>query len=766
MAPHNRKVLILVAIAVLAALALQAYVTFETSRKSRDVLNEIRVLNSAVLDEEKKRDEIVRLRIENELNSIFWRSLLTGFLPLASALVAILGAWLGLKRYLDTRDKERLDRAAADLNEVLKGLASGDARTRTVGLVGLQYFFGADMAEYHLRALAALAAAARLEDDHEVLRALRICGEQAFANVKQQHLREVSWQGVQMSGMNLSGRDLSGLDLRDAHLEDSDLTGAKLPQARLSAAFLNGAKLAGADLTDADLTYVDFAGAVLTGATLSGARLHHAKVFDLDIEGADLRQALFDEAALPWELIRHWRRAQLETRLRDSLLARYGPEPGGADVVMLMWEVPPLVAGGTWTACYHLVRKLRRQGARLTVVVPWSERLILPSPFGSEVDVVALGISPPREETSPYGLGPYGGTAAMSSYGSVQRPSQWWSPYAGLSPSAAPDARAGFGPWSGYGAAHPAFVYRSGAALLRLTEEFAERVERYLAQRDVDVLHGHDWVTFKAARRSAAAKGIPWIAHFHSTERERRPEAPDPILIDLEKKGADSAASIVVPGSATLARVRNDYGVAAERIAVVPNSLSPEDIPLADMGSYEAKRVVFVGRFAGQKGPDRFVAIAEAVKRHRPGVEFLAYGEGEEVGRLASSAAVRVMGRLEWSVRGTAFRNASALLVTSRSEPFGMVILEAMQHRVPVLYPAESGAAEVLKSGIRINPADTTACVERLIGLLDNWPLWEQTVEAQAREIAAYPARDTEKDLLALWARVAPATASAPVRKT
>ena len=56
MAPRNRTVLILVVIAVAAALGLQAFVTFETSRKAREVLDQIRVLNSTALDEEKKRE--------------------------------------------------------------------------------------------------------------------------------------------------------------------------------------------------------------------------------------------------------------------------------------------------------------------------------------------------------------------------------------------------------------------------------------------------------------------------------------------------------------------------------------------------------------------------------------------------------------------------------------------------------------------------------------------------------------------------------------
>jgi hypothetical protein len=94
-----------------------------------------------------------------------------------------------------------------------------------------------------------------------------------------------------------------------------------------------------------------------------------------------------------------------------------------------MWETPPLIAGGTWTACYHLVRNLRRRGAHVTVVVPWDRSIILRNPFGSEVPMVVLGIVPPDDTGSAYGeatpaWSPYGRGQAAAGYGS-------WSPYGG-----------------------------------------------------------------------------------------------------------------------------------------------------------------------------------------------------------------------------------------------------------------------------------------------------------------------------------------------
>jgi len=87
----------------------------------------------------------------------------------------------------------------------------------------------------------------------------------------------------------------------------------------------------------------------------------------------------------------------------------------------------------------------------------------------------------------------------------------------------------------------------------------------------------------------------------------------------------------------------------------------------------------------------------------------------------------------------------------SRAEPFGMVILEAMQHNVPVLYAAGCGAAEVLESGVPIDPENAADSAALLVHLLDDWLAWERTVEAQSREIRAYPKRGYEQELLHIW---------------
>jgi len=115
-----------------------------------------------------------------------------------------------------------------------------------------------------------------------------------------------------------------------------------------------------------------------------------------------------------------------------------------------------------------------------------------------------------------------------------------WSPYGGAQPR-----------WSGYSmanAASPMGSYAqvasaygqpspSGSVLMRLIGEFARVLRARIVDLEPDLIHAHDWVTFAAAEAASKATGVPWLAHVHSTEAERRPGAPDPIIERTETRG-------------------------------------------------------------------------------------------------------------------------------------------------------------------------------------------------------------------------------------
>ena len=416
-----------------------------------------------------------------------------------------------------------------------------------------------------------------------------------------------------------------------------------------------------------------------------------------------------------------------------------------------------MVAGGSWTACYHFVRNLRRRDTELTVVAPWSADCVNPDPFGCEVRTALLEVLAYEEGAAIYlgsREGPYRrGPARGTPYPTYKRDSPAGYGRAGYAPY-----RTGRGrglAYDGYAApgrdgdAHAFFDFMRDA-----TELYAERLLQLARKSPFSLIHAQDWVTFEAAARVSRTFGTPWIAHFHSIEQDRRPHAPDAAIERIERAAAQSADFIVTPSRVTARRVADCYGAPGSRIEVVPNVLStgPARTPTGTFGS----TVIFLGRLELQKAPDRFAQLAARVRARRSGMTFRVFGDGQLREELADSCpGLDIRGPLEWNERWSAFDGATALIVPSRAEPFGMVVLEAMQCGVPVLYSGEAGVAEVVSSGIPIEAGDVDRTADQLLALLSDRALWGNVVDAERREIRAYPERGYECRLLELYAKLA-----------
>jgi|CXWL01.1.fsa_nt_gi glycosyltransferase involved in cell wall biosynthesis len=751
---RKRTWVLYVGIALFTLLAgLQVLSSWLAAREVQAAVAEVRLGTDAALGDAKTAEEVIAARILRRKQGLFWHQLNTSLGPLVSILGALLGGLVAWRSYLDTRNKEqeerveaarkeRADRGATEMKEVLELLVSSEVRKQVVGAVGLQHFLTRDRPEDHRRALVALAAAARFKDpDPEVVRGLRLAAEVAFREVPAAVLAEVSWQGAVLTDLHVPARPLPGLDFTDAKLERAELTACDLSGSAFRNALAKGARFDGAKLDGADFTYADLAGADFRRASLAGAKLDHARIADLDLAEADLRSARFDPDELPFDRTRHWRQAHFAPEVLRHLEEKYGALPVGPRVLMLLWEFPPYVAGGTWTAAYHLVRVLRRAGANLAVVVPWAAASRVTGAFGTDVEVLNLGLTPPESTVSPYGSGPYGLGPYSFSRGPYGRAYDVYGSFQG------PYARSGGGSYtrSDGGA--------EGSAAMRLREEFRRLLLADPRVRDAEVIHAHDWITFDAAEALASRLGVPWLAHFHSLESDRRAgDQPDPVLAAIEGRAALTASALVVPSRFTAARLAAEYGAPPERIHILPNPLSPEP-PVApdESGRFETRRVVFTGRLTAQKGPDRFREIGDTLAKDpaRP-PQMAVYGEGESADLFAYRYRFELAGPLAWDERGKAFAGASAVIVPSRAEPFGMVVLEALRHRVPVFFPAEAGVAEVIPAGIPIDPASSERVAAEVRALLDDWQAWERVVAAQSEAYDRY-VEASGPEVFALW---------------
>lgn len=199
-------------------------------------------------------------------------------------------------------------------------------------------------------------------------------------------------------------------------------------------------------------------------------------------------------------------------------------------------------------------------------------------------------------------------------------------------------------------------------------------------------------------------------------------------VLAVSRAVRDQAVSIGVPDGKLLV-VHNgiDVGAAAqeaERRAVRASlGIGPDE-----------KVAVMIGRLVPWKGPDVFIKAAALVAREVPDTRFLLvgdaiFGDGDYVSGLKDLARSLGLGP---RVLFTGFRNdVSDLLAASdvavhcsvRPEPFGMVLLEAMSCRRPVVAAAAGGVSEVVEDGVTgtlVPPGDEKAFAREIARLLEN----------------------------------------------
>lgn len=135
-------------------------------------------------------------------------------------------------------------------------------------------------------------------------------------------------------------------------------------------------------------------------------------------------------------------------------------------------------------------------------------------------------------------------------------------------------------------------------------------------------------------------------------------------------------------------------------VLVIPNVASLN--PLGRYSDCKAKRVIFVGRLAAQKGlPDLF-AIWRIVHQRQPDWQLDIYGDGElkeQVQREIEQAHANI--NLHPSVNDifSCYVCSSIFVLTSVYEPFGLVIPEAMSCGLPVVAFDCDGPRSIITDG-------------------------------------------------------------------
>src|SRR3989440_6688420 len=254
-------------------------------------------------------------------------------------------------------------------------------------------------------------------------------------------------------------------------------------------------------------------------------------------------------------------------------------------------------------------------------------------------------------------------------------------------------------------------------------------VWRLCRRQRYDVIHVH-WPFPLALFGWAAQRARPaaLVTTFYGVEL-RWVKTAMPFLRGFLKWAARRSDRVVAISSYTADEVRELVQVPIEVIPYT-TSLPPPPVPPAGRRSPGAPfTVLFVGRLVERKGVSHLV---DAVSQLLPGadVRLVIVGDGPERARIEArvrerglDGRVAVRGQVSDAELQAAYAGADAFVLPAvvdrrgDTEGLGVVLLEAMNHRVPVIASAIGGITDIVEdgvSGLLVPPGDAPALAAAL----------------------------------------------------
>lgn len=386
-------------------------------------------------------------------------------------------------------------------------------------------------------------------------------------------------------------------------------------------------------------------------------------------------------------------------------------------VLMFGWEFPPHIAGGLGTACYGLTKGLAVNGVDVAFVMPKAS--------GDEDQSLIKIINASDVEVDPRFSAFFqqgGGTTYIQVNSRLI-------PYVGLDDYYNVINQLDSGMLSGdtYGGKRRyEFSGRYGSNLMQEVDRYAEVAAEIARNEQFDIIHAHDWLTYKAGIAAKKVSGKPLVVHIHATEYDRSGEQNiNNVVYGLEQYGMSEADMVCAVSNLTRQIVIDKYHIPADKVVTLHNAVIPTDKVVERNKNVKEKIVTFLGRVTFQKGPDYFVETARKVLEKDPDVRFVLAGDGDMMPRIIERVAeLGIADRFHFTgfLRGDdidrMFGMSDVYVMPSISEPFGISPLEAMRANVPVVISKQSGVAEVLQYAIKVDFWDIDATADAIYGLL------------------------------------------------
>ncbi|AEA23977.1 glycosyl transferase group 1 [Pseudonocardia dioxanivorans CB1190] len=272
-----------------------------------------------------------------------------------------------------------------------------------------------------------------------------------------------------------------------------------------------------------------------------------------------------------------------------------------------------------------------------------------------------------------------------------------------------------------------------------------------------DVVHAHDWLVAHPAIALADVLGVPLVATIHATEAGRHAGwLTTPLsrqVHSVEWWLARRADAVVTCSRAMRAEVATLFDLDPSEISVVHNGIAPRRWSVPPTAREAARRrwapggvplLASFGRLEYEKGVQDLIAALPRVRRAYPGTRLVVAGTGtqremlvEQARRFRVRRSVTFAGHLPDDELAALLTAASAVVLPSRYEPFGIVALEAAAAGAPLVASTAGGLGEVVvdgETGLSFAPGDVAGIAAAVDAVLaDPAAAAERAHRARAR---------------------------------
>ncbi|MBI3740840.1 MAG: glycosyltransferase family 4 protein [Chloroflexi bacterium] len=206
-------------------------------------------------------------------------------------------------------------------------------------------------------------------------------------------------------------------------------------------------------------------------------------------------------------------------------------------------------------------------------------------------------------------------------------------------------------------------------------------------------------------------------------------------------------------------------------VGIVGDGFNPDEFARPRAYAHPAPYLLAMGRLVEKKGFDLLIRAFAQIASDFPRVELLIAGDGEARGALEFLVAdlqmqnrVRLLGFADRAKTIALFFGCEFFVLSSRLEPFGIVVLEAMAARKAVLATRSGGIMDLVQDGVNgklveveieslarglsdflSRPAETRAMGERAPATIAQWTwraVTQQFVDVFTKVVTPVEARD------------------------